>query len=337
MKKAIMNAAALALLLSGEVAMAQTATRPPTAQSQTARTARWRYFGVDRAYQRREDAMRDADNYMRRIGWSDQCRAQMLPVLQRPGRRVRINNGERYDTMRTGPTGIWRNVLVDFAGVQSVEGERWEIHCEGRDYVLVLPDVCNNWLSKVTERETVCVIINVEIKNPDEDMLAWQRRHLATDDCWAVRRVDRLFQSGSSGPAWNPIQAGCIGRPCSFDAYNRTYGYRQASQGTIPIDRPGIYQIQVAPSEDVDLCLKLFDPTRPNDLGAVTSSFTNGVRWEQDYSLIAGEHHARVYYESKDMEADGHRVSGPKGLAFWASTAEAERQFQRSYQLSYRQ
>lgn len=164
----------------------------------------------------------------------------------------------------------------------------------------------------------VCVYVNIESRNPAEFAVIWARYEEEDDPCFAYRRVSRLYEPDSPRALWHTVPNGCVGRPCDFTATNRALGRQQVAQGEIPLDSPGLYQIRLSPDELLALCVKLRDGT------IIRSSFASGVRWEQDYRLIGGEHHARVYYESDEVDADGLTLNGPRGLTFWASDRQAE-------------
>lgn len=187
----------------------------------------------------------------------------------------------------------------------------------------VLAQNCANPVGQ--QLEIVCVYINFETRDSAERAVAWERIKRATDPCFAFRKVSKLYEADSPTATWHNIKPGCIGKPCTFDNYNRTFGYRQKSQGMIPLGGPGFYQIRLSPEEILALCLKSWDH------GPVRSSFTAGARWQQDYRKVGREWHTRVYYGSSELAADNLTISGPKGLLFWASSVEDERKIIGSY------
>lgn len=169
-----------------------------------------------------------------------------------------------------------------------------------------------------------CVVINFQTTIPSERMVDWQRRRSATDECFAYRRVSRIYESQFSGPSWQPIRANDLNGPCSFCEYNRAFGYKGVATGSIRLE-VGYHQIRIARNEPIDLCLKSWDH------GQVRSSFTNGMNWPNEYSLKGREHHARVFYSSDEMEAAGLLVGQPKARLWWASNAAAEVRIHESY------
>lgn len=169
--------------------------------------------------------------------------------------------------------------------------------------------------------DIVCVYVNVEVRDPSERELIWQRRVREDDECFAYRRVDAVYTPDSPSARWQEVPRDCVDRPCDFTAVNQVLGDPAVvAQGTIPV-QPGIYQVRLSPDEYLVLCLKRF-------LGrdAVSSSFANGVRWDQDYLRLVGrERHARVYYESNEFESNDLEHDEAGALAFYASDVEDER------------
>ncbi|MDQ1299972.1 MAG: hypothetical protein QG636_640 [Patescibacteria group bacterium] len=181
----------------------------------------------------------------------------------------------------------------------------------------VLAQNCANPVGMEVNLE--CVYENIEVRNPAESSVIWSRYNRENDPCFAYRRVSRLYEPDSPRAVWQEVPNGCVGRPCDFTAVNRSLGRQQVAQGEIQLDSPGFYQIRLSPDELLVLCLKL----RVNGQ-VVGSSFASGTRWQQDYQRIGREWHARVYYESDEVVADGLTLNGPRGLTFWASDREDE-------------
>lgn len=285
--------------------------------------ARWRNYGADPAYTSKQAAIADAGNVFRRAGWPPEAVTAMVAKMRStPAQRITLRNGDRVDFMRTGPSGLWRNVLVDFVphgrGVEViVHADRWEVTLGGVTYEAIIPDVCNNLAGRRSRNELDCVYHEVEIRHPEESALIWARYDSANDECFAYRKVDRLYQPDSSSVQWTPIEPGCIGRPCDLSQVNRALGRQHVSSGQLQL-APGRYQVRLRRNEFMVYCLKFMDGT------TVLSSFASGVRWQQDYRLVGSQWHARVYYESAEVRADGRELNAPGGLAFWASTAQDE-------------
>ena len=162
-----------------------------------------------------------------------------------------------------------------------------------------------------------CVYHDIEVRDASEYALIWARYDRETDRCFAYRWVDQLYQADSSRAVWLNMPRGCIGRPCDLSADNAILGREQMTQGQIPVRR-GRLQVRVDRNAFLVYCLK-----RRTQFG-VASSFAVGVRWQMDYRFVNRAWHARVYYNTNDMLADGRRLNGPDGIALYASTREME-------------
>jgi len=284
--------------------------------------ARWRNYGADPAYASKEAAKADAAAVFRRAGWPPEVITAMVNQMRStPAERITLRNGDRLDFMRTGPSGLWRNVQVDFVshgrGVEViVHADRWQVTVNNVLYEAIVPDVCNNLAGRrIPPPDKDCVYHDLEIR--EEAMLIWARYDSAGDECFAYRSVDRVFQPDSPDDRWNTIEPGCIGRPCDLTQMNRAFGRQNVSQGQLHL-QPGLYQVRLKRNQFMGYCEK------PMGDSVLLSSFGVGVRWQQDYRQVGTEWHARIYYESSQMSAEGKELNGPGGLAFWASNVRDE-------------
>lgn len=165
-----------------------------------------------------------------------------------------------------------------------------------------------------------CVYIDFEVRDGSEFAVIWERIRHAGDHCFAWRRVSRLYQHDSEEAHWNSVKASRICGDCTFDAPNRIIERRPAAEGTLPVS-PGIFQIRLIRNERVLLCLK-------NNTGrGFGSSFTSDVSWQRgDYRRVGEEWHARVYYASSELRAEGIELgNGSRSMAWYASNREDER------------
>lgn len=169
-----------------------------------------------------------------------------------------------------------------------------------------------------------CVYVDVNVVEPNEFAFIWARYVRPTDRCFSVRRTSRLFEPDSPSAAWVTVTPGCLGIPCNMANDTAFFKEEDVAHGQIRIDQPGTYQFRLEPGEKLLLCLKL-----RGENGIVSSSFGNRVRWQMDYLKRVGrEQHARVYYQTNEMKAEGRTFDGPGGLAFYASTREDEAKMQ---------
>ena len=71
------------------------------------------------------------------------------------GQVIELVNGDRLDFMRTGSSGLWRDVLVDFRPYTMTirsPAELWDIERNGERFEAILPRVCNNLADRRTSR-----------------------------------------------------------------------------------------------------------------------------------------------------------------------------------------
>lgn len=200
---------------------------------------------------------------------------------------------------------IYDNIDTLHAGVEVLEDPRTGDAIFKRD--------CGNGLGQ-------CVYIDFEVRHPTEFEVLWQRIVHAGDHCFAWRRVDQLFQHDSEEARWNRVEANVICGDCTFVQANRIINRRPAAQGVLPV-HTGIYQIRLIRNERVQLCLKNRGGNRHD------SSFTVDVSWQRgDYQRVGEEWHARVYYNSDELVADGVRLgNNPRSLVWYESTEEHRR------------
>lgn len=138
--------------------------------------ARWKYFNQDPAYGSPEAAIKDAPNVFRRAGWPEEAVQAMSAAMKKPGERYVLVKGDRIDFMRTGPQGLWRDVLVDFqkSPAKNMEfaapGRRWIVTIREEAFEAILPDVCNNLSgrrTKLVKARLECAYVLFQAKEDD--------------------------------------------------------------------------------------------------------------------------------------------------------------------------
>lgn len=219
---------------------------------------RWQNFGADPAYATREAAIADAENVFRRAGWPPEAVAAMTERMKTPGERIRIVNGDRFDFMRTGSSGLWRNVLVDFRRpVQNMEyaapAERWTVTVGGVVYEAVLPDVCNNLAGRVTRvpppPRLACAEIRLHVERGDRFVNFAFFDSWAPSECGPVLRFvpEGAVDNGGANPSdWRPMPTRCPMGPCDFSQVTRAVGRPLAQSGGWEVEGPGTYIVRVS-------------------------------------------------------------------------------------------
>lgn len=189
----------------------------------------WTNFGADPAYQTREEAIADAPNVFRAVGYSEEFIRLAAVAMQQPGTDCQIPNGTRAYFMRTGTDGIWMDVLVDFVDPPvenmsySAPAVCWEVPQDGYVVIIAIPLICNNlqnihqeqpvqWVEVPVRQEVDCAAINVP------ETLSGDIIHVAFSS-----ETDRLRDS----PCWGLLSDGELSElpsPCSdcgWETYDR--------------------------------------------------------------------------------------------------------------------
>lgn len=290
--------AALALLLfAGVTQMAF----PTTAHAE----ARWQNFGADKAYGSRAAAIADAERTFVRAGWPAKAAKVMAEKMRTtPGERYLLTNGMRLDFMRSGSSGLWRNVLVDFKRpVQSMEfaapAERWTETIDGVTYEAILPEVCNNLSGRkrgVPQEPCDWVLLQVGPQGGVASAAVLSPTYVDTLNCVVS------YQGPGGGPNGRVFDAGNFTKlsetgmhPCDWREVVAYF-----AQPLTPIHgcfevSPGWWVIQVDPSFRRDpnnilvLCLSLPDgrttlsvEVRPKDFVKNSAGFYIATVWQSE-------------------------------------------------------
>ena len=114
---------------------------------------RWQHFGVAPYASSREEAMQKLPEALKQLGLPEPVAALFtIAVTGKPGKTVRIVNGDHLNAMLSKGGIVNRNVLVDFVKPPvsgkmeyAAPAEEWQVTYQGKVYRLLLPEVCNNW------------------------------------------------------------------------------------------------------------------------------------------------------------------------------------------------
>lgn len=161
---------------------------------------RWQNFGADPAYSSRVAAIANAPQDMRRMELSEKVIQAFKVAMRTPGTRVRLTNGDRLAFMRTGPNGLWRDVLVDFRRpVRNMEyaapAEEWTVTVDGVTYTYGIPDICNNSYLKVQESDCVELTFNAPVGGHVDWGVGSRGGPLPPDRCNAQRQGNGEFDA----------------------------------------------------------------------------------------------------------------------------------------------
>lgn len=284
----------------------------------SAQEARWRHYGADPAYASKDAAKADAANVFRRAGWPPEAIAAMTERMRTvPPERIELRNGDRLDFMRSGRTGLWRNVLVDFVpppgrGVSVVvAADRWVVVVGGVTYEAIIPDVCNNLAgrrSATPPRQDPCVYVVLPAQNKDSHvnvgLYGFTPEELAT--------CPPSWQSGGTGTSgrvfdpngYQPLRD-CERRPCDWTAVTRSIGLPLVQSGSFQV-ADGWYAIRVPrvaierQDRRVVLCLT-------DDQGRSTNSI--GVQQHEYRQVSAGNYVATVWYDQANVPQEFLRTN----------------------------
>lgn len=215
--------------------------------------ARWQNYGADPAYASKEAAKADAAAVFRRAGWPPEVVAAMVERMRStPPERITLRNGDRLDFMRTGPSGLWRNVLVDFVshgrGVEViVHADRWTVTVGGVTYEAILPDVCNNLAGRrsAPPPEEPCVYIVLHVEEAGFVNAALMGEQLPSPECSFSYQGPGTGEGGYTFQpnGYTPIEE-CRDRPCDWSNVVRATGQPVAQSGSFRVT-PGNWVVRV--------------------------------------------------------------------------------------------
>lgn len=292
------------------------AKKPQLTRTQVRRSdgiAHWRHYGADHAYASKAAAKADAANVFHRAGWPPRAVVAMVEKMKESSERIELRNGDHLDFMRSGKHALWRNVEVDFAAPAkgmtppTAKADRWTVVVDGKTYVAVLPDVCNN-LAGMTVK---CRLVNIETRDVLEIELHY--RYESDDDCWGYREVSTIGEPDSPSAEWKK-PGKCKNGPCDFQRVDANVtGPPMGLVGTIKV-KPGKHQFRVS-YKVLDICILYAGKPEPE------SSFTSRVRPAKDYRPMNGYMQAHVRYSSAELPP-GVRMNEPFGLFSWASSQD---------------
>jgi hypothetical protein len=180
----------------------------------------WTLWGGARYETSQDEAKERLPEALRALNIPEAVRPLLeAEVRSRPGTLVYLNPGDRFVAMMSGPDRThasayaMTNVVVGTnpgprAGiVQSPVAREWRVTHEGQTYVLVLPDICNNWAWRVIAAprqeipEEPCAEVELSVQTGDTLLFAMLSSEAPPPSrCWAVNQSGR----------WEALPGGCM-------------------------------------------------------------------------------------------------------------------------------
>lgn len=247
---------------------------------------RWINYGADKSYNTREEAIADADDVMRRHGWSDRVAREMQRVMQTEEcdentpmsspNRIQLQNGDRADAMRSGGARqgsvrqLWGPTIVAFAQpigiVILAKACRWTRTIDGVVYTIVLPDICFNTM--LIRGGLDCDLIDVDAAHPQSAAMLWGIYE--DDQCLGVRRISRVGEPEAPDAAYGPLTTGGCDRYCSLAHIDRLLGRRRVLTGQHRI-QPGVYRVRVRRGQTFAVCIETPGSADPSSFGNIVA------------------------------------------------------------------
>ncbi len=287
--------------------------------------ARWQYYNRDRAYATKEEALAHAERDFIRAGWPAAAAASMATTMRSENcERIELSKDDRLDFMRTGPSGLWRNVLVDFVQPANMRitapACKWTKEIDGVMYEAILPDVCFNLAGR--KAGIPCDYVLFPIRRQGESIAHIPGYGPLTDSvCHGYVRVEDTGTSIREISTSKAMAAGCIRYrwECSFEGADAVARPRtRTAEASIPDLTPGQWAIRVSrknsanPASGLGICIEYIDPVT----GEWKTSYV-AIATSDDYvKLSSGQQVARVAYKASELPP-GTRVQGPGYLYLW--------------------
>ncbi|HEY0010631.1 MAG TPA: hypothetical protein VGB97_01805 [Candidatus Paceibacterota bacterium] len=233
----------------------------------------------------------------------------MVSFIRTTRLRELTHTSRFFNTTVTG-SGANRRIIYDNistlgAGIEVLEDPRTGDPIFKRD--------CGNGLGQ-------CVYIDFEVREGDEFEVIWERFYHASDHCFRIRRVAETYQHDSKEASWTPIVPGKICGDCTFAWANEIIDKVPLAAGPIAV-KPGKYQLRLIRGERVALCLKR---RSPHPISGIKSSYSVDISWRrEDYHRVGEEWHARVHYDTRELQTDGIKLgNGPRSLVWYPASLE---------------
>lgn len=320
MMRSVLVALAALLFFGG----AMTAAGPASAE------AHWRHYGADHAYASKDAAKRDAANVFRRAGWPPEAVSAMVEEMRTaPPERITLQKDDRLDFMRTGPSGLWRDVVVAFESPRGMlitaPADRWTVTVDGVVYEAILPDVCNNLAGRKSGApENPCAYVKFYARDADayaSVAALGQPTPAELAECPISWQGPGTGSDGSTfdPDGYRPLRD-CVGGPCDWTNVLRAVRLPLHASGSFPVSE-GWWVVRVprrfVETNDLRAVLCLTDDQGRSTMGM-------GVLRTEYHEVGAGTMLATIWQDEANVRAD-YRSAGT--ILWWRWSHQENRQY----------
>lgn len=281
-------------LLLGSLAL--TALYPGTAFAET----RWQHYNRDPAYASRDAAIADAERVFIRAGWPrDIAREMAAKMRSESGQVIELVNGDRLDFMRTGSSGLWRDVLVDFRPYTMTiraPAELWVIERNGERFEAILPRVCNNLAGRRTSRPRPCAFVVFEARPGDAYAIVHILGPAQSEEHCVISYAGASQNRNFGGQTFHRLSE-TVTDACPTDWIPERFGLPGLMRGSFGVT-PGFWAVKVPveladnPGNRVVICLVREDGT---------STFSLGVPSREYHVAESGHKVATIWYSENEV------------------------------------
>lgn len=114
----------------------------------------WKHFGAAPYATTRAEAMQTRESAFKKLGLQAPVVKLLMEATQKPGEKIRLVNADRLSAMMSKGGIVHKNVTVSFVRPPisgkmeyAAPAEKWQVMWQGKTYVVILPEICNNWSS----------------------------------------------------------------------------------------------------------------------------------------------------------------------------------------------
>ncbi len=167
----------------------------------------WQHFGAAPYALSRTKAMQTRESAFIKLGLPHQVVALFMETTKKPGKEIRLVNGDRLSAMLSRGGIVHRNVLVDFTTPPisgnmeyAAPAEEWQITWRGRIYVLILPKICNNWSVRIAvSASSSCVTVTFHVQPGDQVRYAvfTHQGERLPSSCWSLSDGEEISAAPS--------------------------------------------------------------------------------------------------------------------------------------------